>query len=160
MNIDPSRRAFLQGGVPIAEVGTFMPFATDVFADRCRRCDDCIRVCEEGILVRGDGGYPRVDFSRGGCTFCGACAKACSYEALDVHRSPAWSLYAELGGGCLADQGVTCRACGEACDARAIRFQLRVGGPALPAIDAAQCTGCGHCLAVCPTETIQMREAA
>ncbi len=158
--IDTSRRAFLRGEARIADAGTRMPFAVAAFADQCRRCDDCIKVCEEGILVQGDGGFPSVDFARGGCTFCGDCARACTHQALDTAVAPAWSLIAVVAEDCVARNGVTCRSCGEVCEARAVRFALRVGGPAVPAIDAAQCTGCGFCVAVCPTQSIQMREAA
>ena len=64
-----------------------------LFFDRCTRCSKCIDSCAEGVLKRGDGGFPEVDFqtkelslgdsvSFGAelgkeCTFCGECADAC-----------------------------------------------------------------------------------
>ena len=137
-----------------------MPWAVDRFVDACRRCDDCITACEESVVVAGDGGFPTVDFARGGCTFCGACAAACRYGALDRTRTPPWSLKVAIGGGCLSARGITCRACGDACEQRAIRFRLQVGGRAEVLVDPANCNGCGSCIATCPIQVIQIEEAA
>ena len=49
-------------------------------------------------------------------------------------------------------------ACGESCEVRAIRFRQVPGGVALPEIDDAACTGCGACLASCPTSAIARAE--
>lgn len=59
-------------------------------------------------------------------------------------------------GHCLARQRVECRSCGDACDTRAIRFQLQLGGPALPQVDAQACNGCGDCLRVCPVSALAL----
>ncbi|MCP5305943.1 MAG: ferredoxin-type protein NapF [Chromatiaceae bacterium] len=137
-----------------------MPWAVAAFDERCRRCDACIKVCEEKILVAGDGGFPTVDFERGGCSWCGACVDACEYGALDRRLDPPWRLRAAIDETCLSVQGITCRACGDECEARAIRFQLQPGGRAVPKIDPALCNGCGSCIAICPTHVIQIQEAA
>lgn len=60
---------------------------------------------------------------------------------------------------CLANQNVVCRSCGEACEAQAIRFSPRIGGAALPSLDAARCTGCGDCLPVCPNSALSLISA-
>ena len=130
------------------------------FTDICDRCGDCIDACEEQILVNGDGGYPSINFQLGGCTFCGSCANACPKNALRNTDEPAWSLHAFIGEHCLDSRGITCRACGDACDERAIRFQLKAGGIALPALDPNLCNGCGSCIAVCPIHIIHIQEAA
>lgn len=137
-----------------------MPWAVAAFVDLCRRCDDCIHVCPESILVRGDGGFPTVDFNRGGCTFCGNCVQACQHGALVRQDTAAWRLKAAIGDNCLSAQGITCRACGDACETRAIRFRLQPGGRAIAAVDPALCNGCGSCIAICPIRVIQIQEAA
>ena len=60
---------------------------------------------------------------------------------------------------CLAHQGVVCRACGDACDDRAIRFAPVPGRTATPAIDAAACTRCGACVAACPVRALALEPA-
>jgi ferredoxin-type protein NapF len=55
---------------------------------------------------------------------------------------------------CLARSGVFCEACRDACEARALRFVARRGGPPLPAIDADLCTRCGECAGLCPAAAI------
>jgi len=111
-------------------------------------------------VKRGEGGYPTVDFDIGGCTFCGACAQACKYGALDQAIDPPWQLTAGIEKGCLSAQGITCRSCGDACEVRAIRFRLELGGRAIPSLDSSLCNGCGSCIATCPTHVIQIQEAA
>lgn len=156
--INTARRAFFRGrAVPVAH---HVPWAVDAFEDVCRRCDACIRACEEAILVAGDGGFPTVDFRRGACTFCAACVDACEYAALDRALSPPWQLEITIGDSCLSANGVTCRACGDACDESAIRFQLQTRGRATPILDAKRCSGCGSCIKLCPTNVIQIKEAA
>ena len=55
---------------------------------------------------------------------------------------------------CVERHGVSCRRCAEVCDRSAIRILAREGRGAV--IDAAACTGCGDCVAVCPVEAIAM----
>lgn len=124
------------------------------FEEHCQRCNECITVCEESILVQGDGGFPEIDFRRGGCSFCGACSQACRYGAINDAGQPAWSLIATIGKQCLENQGITCRACGDSCYERAIRFIPRIGGGAELRFDDERCSGCGSCLKVCPVQAI------
>lgn len=159
-SINAARRAFLKRRIGPADVDHHMPWAVASFVDLCRRCDDCIRACERALIVRGDGGFPTVAFDRGGCSFCGACAEACRHGALQRDAGPAWRLKAVIGDDCLSTRGITCRACGDVCETRAIRFRLQIGGRATPGVDAAQCTGCGSCIAICPTRVVTIGEAA
>jgi ferredoxin-type protein NapF len=137
------------------------PWAPDEFrfVDTCERCDACIAACSETILKRGQGGFPEVDFSQGGCTFCGDCVKACTHGVLaffdDLEQAP-WNLIAQIQDNCLSLNGVVCRSCGEACDDSVIRFKLEIGGKARPLLDETECTGCGECIAICPTQSIQI----
>lgn len=57
---------------------------------------------------------------------------------------------------CLAFQNVVCRTCGESCPDSAIRFSPRLGGAATPSLIAERCTGCGDCLAVCPSAALSL----
>jgi ferredoxin-type protein NapF len=56
---------------------------------------------------------------------------------------------------CLALRSIACMSCRDACAADAVRFRLVRGG-AHPSIDAARCTGCGECVAVCPAAAIEL----
>lgn len=64
------------------------------------------------------------------------------------------SRIAAVGSGCLPLRGVDCQICRDVCPAEAIRFRPRRGGPFLPDIRAAACTGCGDCGRACPTGAI------
>ena len=61
-----------------------------------------------------------------------------------------------IGELCLARSGVSCMACRDECEAGAIRFRPRLGGPFLPEIDESLCTGCGNCVPVCPSSAIEL----
>ncbi|MBV7483586.1 4Fe-4S dicluster domain-containing protein [Bordetella sp. BOR01] len=61
---------------------------------------------------------------------------------------------AQAGTACLTHRGIECRVCGETCSTQAIHFRPQPGGPARPQIDAARCTGCGHCLPACPVAAL------
>ena len=160
---EPINRAqFLRGDLRGEHLAIRPPWAVDeaLFVARCIRCDDCINLCQSGIIRRGAGGYPQIDFRLGTCSFCGECVRTCQHQALAFPADPAqppWSLSVEIGSACLARNGVICRSCGERCEETAIRFQLQVGGRALPAVDTALCNGCGDCLNACPTGAIRIR---
>jgi ferredoxin-type protein NapF len=157
--VDLSRRAFFRGRPrPKVEMRPPWALAESDFIERCTRCNDCLTACPTHILIAGDGGYPTVDFRDGECTFCGDCVAACSPKALlRAPNQPAWPYKAMIGEDCLPRQGVECRVCGDFCDARAIRFPPRLGGCPLPEVDDEKCTGCGACVAPCPTLAIAIR---
>ena len=157
---DPSRRALLRGRVqtrPAIRPPWALPEPD--FLARCTRCGDCLGACAEGVLVKGDGGFPEVDFFRGACVMCGDCAERCrafAFQAPPRRAANAWRHRISLNSNCMAMQGVVCRSCGDVCGERAIGFQLRVGGAAVPALDDTACTGCGECLSVCPVQALQV----
>ena len=66
---------------------------------------------------------------------------------------------AVIGDGCLAEAGIVCRSCGDACPASAIRFRPRIGLPPQAMVDEAVCTGCGDCVGACPGEAITLGAA-
>ncbi len=156
--VDAARRGFLRGRPrPKAELRPPWARPEAAFIDHCTRCGDCLPACPQGIVVSGDGGYPSIDFTRGECTFCAACVAACRPQALLRRDGEApWPHKARVGPACLPAQGIECRVCGDYCEVRAIRFLPRLGGSPLPEIDADRCTGCGACLAPCPSHAIRM----
>lgn len=158
-----TRRAFLGVGRFRKEAVIRPPWALEehAFQEKCTRCSACVDVCPTSLLVKGGGGYPEADFTPGrasaGCTFCGECAQVCPSSALlrKVGIAP-WSLQIAFNSDCLAARDVVCRTCGESCEQGAIRFPPRVGGVARPQLDSRACTGCGACLADCPTAAIRV----
>ncbi|MEM9304011.1 MAG: ferredoxin-type protein NapF [Pseudomonadota bacterium] len=154
--MDLGRRNLLRGRRTAAPPPLRPPgaLAEHRFIDACTACDRCIDECPERILVRGSGGFPEVDFSRGECTFCSACVDACDDQALDS-AAGRLDIAIQVGDGCLAMNQVVCLACGDACEADAISFPPRLGQAAIPRIDAAACVGCGSCVATCPRQALE-----
>lgn len=142
----------------IEDVTTVMPWlkSAHTFTDECTRCGKCISACETSIIVNGDGGFPTIDFNRGECTFCYQCAESCPEPIFLAQSESPWQLKANINDKCLAQQNVECRSCGETCDTMAIQFRLQLNKVAQPVITSDDCTGCGACVAVCPTAAIQM----
>jgi ferredoxin-type protein NapF len=151
-----TRRVLLFGQSPGGSVALRPPWAIDphLFADRCTRCDDCVRACPEQVLVRDGDGLPRFEPERGECTFCGDCASACASGALLASVSPPWELHARVADGCLPGRGVVCASCREACPESAIHVPPGGRGPAM--VDAERCTGCGACVGICPVGAIAL----
>jgi len=129
------------------------------FIELCNQCGDCMKHCPTGIIKAGRGNYPLIDFNMGECLFCADCVDVCKTGALRRDaQSPAWSISASIDSErCLAYKSVECRSCFDPCEQRAIEIQYRVGGVAIPRIDAKRCTGCGACYSPCPVNAIQIR---
>ena len=157
-----ARRDLLRGDLRGRRVPLRPPWALPeaVFAERCDGCRACVEACPEGILAAGWSGVPYVDFSRGECTFCAACVRICPRGALDPRLPRPWALRARIDEACLARQGVACGACVDACGPLALALRPAPGGIAQPEVDIHACTGCGACVAPCPSGAIEVRELA
>jgi len=156
-----SRRGFLTGGRATTAprpAGPRPPWAVADFAQRCDGCGACVTACPLRLIETDSDRRPAMNFNQGGCDFCGACARACPSGALGQSGTPAtaWPHKAVVGAGCLAVKGVTCQVCADFCEPRALHLPLMVGGRRLPLIKTTTCTGCGGCVAPCPTHAITL----
>ena len=57
--------------------------------DKCVKCGICVETCEQegyGFLDGGRNRSPHAWFDNMPCHRCGACAKACPYDAVIIER--------------------------------------------------------------------------
>ena len=157
--MDLARRSLFSGRLRTPQPLLRPPWspAEGTFTSMCTRCGDCLKACPTGVLQAGPGGTPVADFSHSHCTFCGDCSRVCTPHAIAAERTmPAWDLAIHIGAGCLTEQNVVCRSCGEICESAAIRFAPRLGGVAKPEVLADRCTACGECVGACPSQAIRV----
>lgn len=161
--MDASRRRLFSPGLP-QQTPSRPPgaLAEADFLARCTRCGACTTACQtqgSGVISAGPGTCPSLNFNTAACTFCEACITACPAGAL--LPAPHHHLgVAQLDHHCLSAQGITCRTCGDFCEAGAIRFVLRPGGVSLGLVDPDRCNGCGACVAPCPVGAIRIQALA
>jgi len=127
-----------------------------LFLNLCTDCDNCIQICPENILVKDKSHLPSVDFSLGGCDFCGECVDACKNHALSKTEQPKWLIKAKLSHQCIEYTGTYCHVCQDACTPNAISFKPQTGGFYHPVLNQSLCNGCGACFKGCPTRAIEM----
>lgn len=127
------------------------------FTDECTRCNKCIQICETNIIIKGDGGFPEVDFNIDECTFCQRCVDVCPESLFNDTNTAPWEITASIQDTCMAYQGIWCQSCKDACDESAISFTMAIGKAPLPKIDVDACTGCGACVAPCPSDAILIK---
>lgn len=144
-----------------------------LFTDKCTRCRECISVCEEEIIKVGDGGFPEIDFNRGECTFCEACVDTCSQQASQANNQAAlvkqtsnapFYFNIQIDDSCLAKQKTHCQSCKDVCDVRAISMPwpetATFGSIQVPVIKLDDCTSCGACISICPSQSITINAIA
>lgn len=157
-----SRRQLLQGVISDRQQMYYPPWsvASERFIDCCNRCEDCIKACPEHILTKNEQGYPVVDFSRSGCSFCAKCAEACNTGSLSLMEfigAEPWPLKAVVSEFCVNYKGTVCQMCADSCELKAIKFRVYQGGITLPEIDLHSCNGCGACYRSCPKQAIEIK---
>jgi ferredoxin-type protein NapF len=101
-----------------------------------------------------------IDFMSGACTFCGACAAACNEHVFNDVTDTPWTLVVNVSDECLLPRGVSCQSCTDACDVRALRFDLRQRPLGALRLDSTACTGCGACIGTCPVNALSLAETA
>ncbi|MDP9500110.1 ferredoxin-type protein NapF [Bisgaard Taxon 45] len=126
------------------------------FTQNCHRCGDCITVCETQILIKGEGGFPEVQFDHAECTFCHKCVDVCQQPVFRPLTELAWTHKIEMSNHCLTLNAVECRSCEDSCEMRAIRFKRQIGGVSQPQFVLEDCNGCGACLRSCPVSAIKL----
>ena len=156
--VNLSRRGLFRGHLSAPKAGIQLPWSVswDEFVAGCTRCGDCLAACPEQILIKGDGGFPTVDFHRGECTFCTECVSACQAPVFRPTIQTPWEYVAHIEAGCLATAQVFCQRCQDSCEQQAIRFSPRLGRVPTPGIHAESCNGCGACVADCPVGSISI----
>ncbi len=164
--VNHSRRSLLRG-----QLNSLLPQRPpwvdneSQFIDNCTQCNNCIESCEEQVLLNGSAGFPEINFDNSGCTFCGVCSDVCETNAINkaLFTRPstgkgAFSSTANIKTNCLAHSQVACQSCKEICEVRAISFDW-VNRTPLPKVNSDLCNGCGFCVGVCPTQSIEVTQA-
>ena len=179
--IDLGRRSLFKGKYKPAAAMLLPPWSIDQadFIDLCTRCGDCVAECPENVLMPGSGGFPTTNFKQNECTFCGDCVNACPTGALTRTTTPhqttgtdgsqcheskdiPWHQAPNISDQCLAQKGVVCRSCGDACEPEAIVFnwgnpENGTRGVATPSVNNDLCSGCGACISICPNNALTMQ---
>jgi ferredoxin-type protein NapF len=142
-----------------------------LFTDECTRCNECISACAEEIIIIGDGGFPEIDFKRGECTFCEDCVDACAKQSsngqpalMKQEGKQPFYFNITIDDSCLAKQKIHCQSCKDACDTRAITMpwpkNVSLGAIQTPEINIEDCTSCGACISICPSQSISINPIA
>ncbi|MGH7143254.1 MAG: 4Fe-4S dicluster domain-containing protein [Planctomycetota bacterium] len=159
------------GGPPARSwpVLTLPPGAVPNFYAVCTRCNECVASCPPWAIRKAGHdmgpqleGYPLLIPSEAPCKLCPdlPCVKSCPVEALKPLPVAAVRLgalavidYAT----CSVPRGKPCDECIKICPVGAQAIQVDARG--WPQVVADGCTGCGMCVAPCPTGAVRMEKA-
>lgn len=124
-----------------------------LFLTNCIDCEGlCNTVCEENIIVIQEDNTPKLDFSISGCTYCDKCAEVCPKEVLKIENKKNIDIKIEIDVlSCLSWNQTMCFSCKDPCLDKAIDFLAMFR----PSINN-NCTSCGFCIKVCPTDAIKI----
>ncbi len=154
---NPSRRGLFRGKIR-HEQALRLPWVISeaAFTQDCNQCEDCLSACETNIIVRDQQGFPKIDFSRGECTFCNACIDICEKPLFKEDKTAQpWPAQINISDKCLAANNIYCQSCQDVCETRAIRFQFKDSSIPQPKLNLTDCTSCGACIATCPQDAIK-----
>jgi ferredoxin-type protein NapF len=159
--VDLTRRNFFRGKKISTPPAIRLPWVINEqhFIEGCVQCGDCITSCEEKIIIKGDGGFPAIDFSKGECIFCQKCIDVCNQPLFVNEREDpltAWQLDIKIKSNCLAMNQVVCQSCQDSCESEAISFKYLQSKTPQPQIDLDKCNGCGACVSTCPQTAIEL----
>lgn len=128
----------------------------DSFAKECIDCDGiCSTFCQENIIIISNDKTPKLDFSKGGCTYCDECAINCPKEVLNVEYKKQIDVKIDIDIlKCMSWNQTMCFSCKDPCLEDAISFL----GMFRPKIEDTKCTSCGFCISVCPTNAITIKK--
>lgn len=121
--------------------------------DACKTCEAmCVVACEEKIICIDGHKTPFLDFKTTGCSDCHKCLEVCTPNVLsDPQRFISGHAKISMTS-CMSHHETICFTCKEPCLENAIVFK----GMFHPIILPEKCTGCGYCIAVCPSAAIEM----
>lgn len=159
--VDLARRNFFRGKKTSTPPAIRLPWVISEqhFIDGCTQCGDCVKSCEENIIINGDGGFPQIDFSKGECSFCHDCIDVCKQPLFigEKHNNQnAWQLDIKINSSCLAMNQIVCQSCQDICEPEAISFKYLHSKTPQPQIELEQCTNCGACVSICPQTAIEL----
>ena len=125
----------------------------ELFIKECILCEGlCANSCEVNIIVIQKDKTPKLDFSNSGCTFCDKCAEVCPSDVLKLEYKKNIDAKIEINVlECLSWNQTMCFSCKDPCLDDAIVFL----GMFRPEINS-NCTSCGFCVKVCPTNAIKI----